>query len=163
MSSIDTLLANNRKYAASFLAGNLPGAPAGKIAIVTCMDARIETGTLLGLKEGDAHIIRNAGGIVTDDVIRSLMISQHLLGTREVMLIQHTQCGMMTFSDEELKNRIEKESGSRPHFDIGSFTHLEQEIRNSVIRIKETPLIPHTDSVRGFIYDVENGTLQEIN
>ena len=162
MSAIDTCLANNARYAASFSKGSLPTPPAKKIAIVTCMDARLETGGLLGLEEGDAHVIRNAGGVVTDDVIRSLTISQRLLETREIMLIQHTDCGMLTFTDAELKEAIRKETGIRPPFAIDAFPNLEDEVRQSIARIKASPFVTYKDAIRGFVYEVETGRLRAV-
>ena len=162
MSEIDTYLDNNAKYAAGFSKGNLPMPPSREIAIVACMDARLETGALLGLEEGDAHVIRNAGGVVTDDVIRSLTISQRLLGTREIMLIHHTDCGMLTFRDAELKEAIEKETGIRPPFAIETFSDLEDDVRQSVARINASPFVVHKDAIRGFVYEVETGRLREV-
>ena len=163
MSTTDELLRNNDRYANSFDKGDLPIPPAKQIAIVTCMDARLSPYVMLGLSEGDAHVIRNAGGVVTDDEIRSLMISQRLLGTREVMLIHHTDCGMLTFSDEELREQIRQEVGIKPHFPLETFADLEEDVRQSIKRIEASPFIPHKDSVRGFIYEVENGRLREVN
>jgi carbonic anhydrase len=162
MSAIDTYLGNNAKYAADFTKQGLPTPPAGKIAIVACMDARLETGALLGLEEGDAHVIRNAGGVVTDDVIRSLTISQCLLGTREIMLIHHTDCGMLKFTDDELKEAIRKETGIRPPFAMDAFTDLEGNIGQSIARIKASPFVVHKDAIRGFVYEVETGRLREV-
>ncbi len=155
MSAIDTYLGNNAKYAAKFCKEDLPMPPAREIAIVACMDARLETGALLGLEEGDAHVIRNAGGVVTDDVIRSLMISQRLLGTREVMLIHHTDCGMLTFTDAELKAAIQKETGIRPPFAIDAFSDVEDDVRQSIARIHASPFVVHKDAIRGFVFEVE--------
>jgi carbonic anhydrase len=163
MSTTDELLRNNERYANSFDKGDLPTPPAKQIAIVTCMDARLSPYVMLGLSEGDAHVIRNAGGVITDDEIRSLMISQRLLGTREVMLIHHTDCGMLTFSDDELKAQIHEEVGMKPHFSMESFSDLEEDVRQSVARIQASPFIPHKESVRGFIYEVESGRLREVN
>ena len=163
MSSTDNFLANNARYAASFAKGDLPTPPARRTAIVACMDARIETGRLLGLEEGDAHVIRNAGGAVTDDAIRSLMISQLLLGTREVVLVQHTDCGMMTFRDDDIKDRIEADTGLRPAFALEAFRDLEQNVRQSIARIQASPFIPAKDHVRGFAYDVATGRLNEVS
>jgi carbonic anhydrase len=126
------------------------------------MDARLDVHKILGLEEGDAHVIRNAGGVITDDEIRSLTISQRLLGTREVILIHHTDCGMLTFSDDELKQQIHEEVGVKPHFSMESFSDLEDDVRQSVARIKASPFIPHKDAVRGFIYEVETGRLREV-
>lgn len=162
MSAIDTYLGNNAKYAADFSRGDLPMSPARPIAIVACMDARLETGVLLGLKEGDAHVIRNAGGVVTDDVIRSLTISQRLLGTREIMLIHHTDCGMLLFRDAELKETIQKETGIRPSFAMEAFSDLEDDVRQSIARINASPFVVHKDGIRGFVYEVETGHLREV-
>ena len=162
MSTTDELLRNNERYANSFEKGDLPMPPAKQIAIVTCMDARLSPYVMLGLSEGDAHVIRNAGGVITDDEIRSLVISQRLLGTREVMLIQHTNCGMLTFSEEEVKGQIQEEVGIKPPFALESFTDLEENVRQSIRRIEASPFIPHKDSVRGFIYEVETGRLREV-
>ena len=159
---MDELLRNNERYANSFDKGDLPMPPAKQIAIVTCMDARLSPYVMLGLSEGDAHVIRNAGGAITDDEIRSLMISQRLLGTREVMLIHHTECGMLTFSDEELREQIQQEVGIKPHFPLETFADLEEDVRQSIKRIEASPFIPHKDSVRGFIYEVETGRLREV-
>jgi carbonic anhydrase len=162
MSTTDELLRNNERYANSFKKSDLPMPPAKQIAIVTCMDARLSPYVMLGLSEGDAHVIRNAGGVITDDEIRSLMISQRLLGTREVMLIHHTDCGMLTFSDDEVKGQIQEEVGIKPLFALESFTDLEEDVRQSIRRIETSPFIPHKDSVRGFIYEVETGRLREV-
>jgi carbonic anhydrase len=162
MSTTDELLSNNERYANSFDKSDLPMPPAKQIAIVTCMDARLSPYVMLGLSEGDAHVIRNAGGVITDDEIRSLMISQRLLGTREVMLIHHTDCGMLTFSDEELREQIQQEVGIKPHFPLETFADLEEDVRQSIKRIEASPFIPHKDSVRGFIYEVETGHLREV-
>ena len=162
MSTTDELLRNNERYANSFDKGDLPMPPAKQIAIVTCMDARLSPYVMLGLSEGDAHVIRNAGGVITDDEIRSLMISQRLLGTREVMLIHHTDCGMLTFSDEELREQIQQEVGIKPHFPLETFADLEEDVRQSIKRIEASPFIPHKDSVHGFIYEVETGHLREV-
>jgi carbonic anhydrase len=159
---MDELLRNNERYANSFDQGDLPMPPAKQIAIITCMDARLSPYVMLGLSEGDAHVIRNAGGVITDDEIRSLMISQRLLGTREVMLIHHTDCGMLTFSDEELREQIQQEVGIKPHFPLETFADLEEDVRQSIKRIEASPFIPHKDSVRGFIYEVETGRLREV-
>ena len=161
MTVIDEFLANNEAYAGKFAKGSLPMPPAKQIAVVVCMDARLETGVLLGLAEGDAHIIRNAGGVVTDDVIRSLTISQRLLGTREIMLIHHTDCGMLTFRDSELMQQIHDETGIKPPFAMEAFMDIDTDVRQSIARIKASPYIPHKDQVRGFVYDVETGRLRE--
>ena len=162
MSVTDELLQNNERYAASFVNGDLPPSPAKGVAIVACMDARLNLYGMLGLEEGDAHVIRNAGGVITDDEIRSLTISQRLLGTREVILIHHTDCGMLTFTDEELKEQIQQEVGIKPHFPLETFADLEEDVRQSIRRIQVSPFISHKDSVRGFIYEVESGRLREV-
>ena len=162
MSVTDELLQNNERYAASFVNGDLPPPPAKGVAIVACMDARLDVYGMLGLEEGDAHVIRNAGGVITDDEIRSLTISQRLLGTREVILIHHTDCGMLTFTDEELKEQIQQEVGIKPHFPLETFADLEEDVRQSIRRIQASPFISHKDSVRGFIYEVESGRLREV-
>jgi carbonic anhydrase len=162
MSVTDELLQNNAAYAASFEKGDLPLPPARGVAVVACMDARLDVHKILGLEEGDAHVIRNAGGVITDDEVRSLTISQRLLGTREVILIHHTDCGMLTFSDDELKQQIHEDVGMKPHFSMESFSDLEEDVRQSIARIKASPFIPHKDAVRGFIYEVETGRLQEV-
>lgn len=162
MSAIDEFLGNNESYAETFDKGSLAMPPAKQIAVVACMDARLETGVLLGLMEGDAHVIRNAGGVVSDDVIRSLTISQRLLGTREIMLIHHTDCGMLTFTDADLKQQIQAETGVKPPFAMEAFDDLDADVRQSIARIKASPYIPHTDQVRGFVYHVENGKLREV-
>ena len=162
MSAIDEFLSNNQTYANKFSKGSLPMPPAKQIAAVVCMDARLETGALLGLAEGDAHVIRNAGGVVTDDVIRSLTISQRLLGTREVMLIHHTDCGMLTFTDADLKQQIVDDTGVNPPFDMEAFTDVDGDVRQSIDRVKTSAFIPYTDQVRGFVYAVESGQLREV-
>jgi carbonic anhydrase len=162
MSATDEFVAANRLYAEQFTKGDKPMPPARRVAVVACMDARIETGRLLGLEEGDAHVIRNAGGVVTDDVIRSLAISQRLLGTTEIVLIHHTDCGMVTFKDDALKAQIEADTGLRPPFALEAFADPEEDIRQSVRRIKNSPFVPHRDKVRGFVYDVATGRLNEV-
>ena len=162
MSATDDLLRNNAAYAEGFDKGDLPIPPAKKVAVVTCMDARLHVHALLGLQEGDAHIIRNAGGIVTDDEIRSLAISQRLLGTEEVLVIHHTGCGMLTFSDEEFRRTLEEETGSAPEWAAGAFGDLEEDVRRSVARIRESPFVPRKDAIRGFVYEVETGRLREV-
>jgi carbonic anhydrase len=162
MSVIDEFLANNEAYAETFTKGSLPMPPAKQIAIVACMDARLETGVLLRLAEGDAHVIRNAGGVVTDDVIRSLTISQRLLGTREIMLIHHTDCGMLTFKDDELKQQILDETGIKPQFAMEAFNDVDADVRQSIARVKANPYIPHREQVRGFVYEVKSGQLREV-
>jgi len=163
MSSTDDVLANNEGYAASFDKGDLPLPPAKKLAVVACMDARLNVHGLLGLQEGDAHVIRNAGGAVSDDVIRSLAISQRLLGTEEIVLIHHTDCGMLTFTDDEFKASIEKDTGIRPEWAAEAFRDLDGDVRQSIARIKASPFIPKKDAVRGFVYEVESGRLREVS
>jgi carbonic anhydrase len=163
MSETEELLQNNAAYAASFEKGDLPLPPARGVAVVACMDARLDVHKILGLEEGDAHVIRNAGGVITDDEIRSLTISQRLLGTREIILIHHTDCGMLTFSDDELKAQIHEEVGMKPHFSMESFSDLEEDVRQSIARIQASPFISHKESVRGFIYEVETGRLREVS
>ena len=162
MSSTDTFVTNSSRYAASFDKGDLPLPPASNAAVVACMDARLNPYGVLGLSEGDAHIIRNAGGVVTDDVIRSLTISQRLLGTNEIVLIHHTDCGMLTFHDDDVKAQIEADTGIRPPFALEAFPDIEADVRQSIARIKASPYIPNKDSVRGFIYGVETGRLVEV-
>jgi carbonic anhydrase len=162
MSVTEELLQNNTAYAESFEKGDLPLPPARGVAIVACMDARLDVHKILGLEEGDAHVIRNAGGVITDDEVRSLTISQRLLGTREIILIHHTDCGMLTFSDDELKAQIHEEVGMKPHFSMESFSDLEEDVRQSIARIQASPFISHKESVRGFIYEVETGRLREV-
>jgi carbonic anhydrase len=162
MSVIDELLANNERYAGRFDKGDLPLPPAKGVAVVACMDARLHVSKILGLQEGDAHIIRNAGGAVTDDAIRSLAISQRLLGTREIILIHHTGCGMLTFTDDEFRRQIEHETGVRPAWPAEAFSDLEQDVRQSMARIKASPVLPHNKNVRGFVYEVETGRLREV-
>jgi carbonic anhydrase len=162
MTATDDLLANNEAYAAQFDNGDLPLPPARKIAIIACMDARVSPYALLGLREGDAHVIRNAGGVVTDDEIRSLAISQRLLGTEEIMLIHHTDCGMLTFNDDDFKQQIEDEVGIKPQWAVEAFTDVDRDVRQSLARITSSPFIPHKESVRGFVYEVETGRLREV-
>ena len=162
MSVIDEILEHNEAYAEQFVHTSLPMPPAKNLAVVACMDARLETGVLLKLVEGDAHVIRNAGGVVTDDVIRSLTISQRLLGTHEIMLIHHTDCGMVTFTDEDLKQQIEDETGIKPAFAMETFKDVDADVRQSIARIKASPFIPHKQAVRGFVYDVDSGHLREV-
>ena len=163
MSITDDLLNNAGSYAAAFDQGRLPMPPAHHLAIVACMDARLNPYGLLGLKEGDAHVIRNAGGVITEDEIRSLAISQRLLGTREIMLIHHTDCGMLTFTDDEFKAQIEADTGLRPAWAPESFRDLESDVKQSRARILASPFIPHKDQVRGFVYSVTDGSLTEVS
>ena len=162
VSVTDELLQNNEAYAESFDKGDLPIPPAKGVAVVACMDARLNVYGMLGLQEGDAHVISNAGGVITDDEIRSLAISQRLLGTREIILIHHTDCGMLTSTDDELKQQIQDDVGIKPHFPMESFTDLEDDVRQSIARIQASPFILHKDSVRGFVYEVETGRLREV-
>ena len=161
MTVTDDLLANNAEYAASF-SGPLPMPPGKGVAVLACMDARLDVYRLLGLQEGDAHVIRNAGGVVTDDAIRSLTISQRLLGTTEVVLVHHTDCGMLTFTDDVFKADIESDTGIKPHWSAEAFSDLEQDVRQSIARIKTSPFVPNKDSVRGFVFDVGTGKLTEV-
>ena len=162
MSATEEALRKNEAYSRAFDKGELPLPPAKKLAVVACMDARLHVSKILGLEEGDAHIIRNAGGAVTDDAIRSLAISQRLLGTEEVILIHHTDCGMLTFTDDAVKAQIQKETGIRPTFALEAFANLEDDVRQSIARIKASPFIPKKDRVRGFVYDVTTGKLNEV-
>ncbi len=162
MSATDDLLRNNEEYARGFDKGDLPLPPARGVAVVACMDARLDVHGMLGLELGDAHVIRNAGGVITDDEIRSLVISQRLLGTTEIVLIHHTGCGMLTFSDDEVADGIEADTGVRPPFALESFPDLEENVRESIDRIKTNPFIPNKDAVRGFVYEVETGRLREV-
>ncbi|GAA0342002.1 carbonic anhydrase [Actinoallomurus spadix] len=162
MSVTDELLANAERYAATFDKGGLPLPPAKGVAVVACMDARLNPYGLLGLAEGDAHVIRNAGGVITADERRSLAISQRLLGTREIILIHHTDCGMLTFTDDDFKAEIQAETGVKPDWSAEAFADLDEDVRQSIGRIKGDPFIPHTDQVRGFVYEVEAGRLREV-
>ena len=163
MTVIDQLLENNSRYADGFGKGELPLPPARNLAVVACMDARLDVHKILGLSEGDAHVIRNAGGVVSDDAIRSLVISQRLLGTRAIVLIHHTDCGMLTFRDDAVKDAIEADTGLRPAFSMEAFGNLEQDVRQSISRIQASPFIPHKDQVRGFVYDCSTGLLNEVS
>ena len=158
----DQLLQNNRRFRETFSKGHLSLPPTEGVAVLACMDARLDVHKILGLEEGGAHIIRNAGGVATEDAIRSLAISQRLLGTTEIILIHHTDCGMLTFTDDEVKRQIQEEVGVRPHFALEAFTDLEQDVRDSIARIKLSPFLPHKNNVRGFIYDVKTGALDEV-
>jgi carbonic anhydrase len=162
VSVTDELLENNSAYAASFDKGDLPLLPGKKVTVLACMDARLNPYAALGLHEGDAHVIRNAGGVVTDDEIRSLAISQRLLGTEEIILIHHTDCGMLTFTDDEFKRAIQEEVGIKPEWAAESFGDLDEDVRHSIARIQASPFIPRKDSVRGFVYDVTTGKLREV-
>jgi carbonic anhydrase len=162
MSNTDQLVANNQRYAETF-SGPLPLPPALGVAVIACMDARLNVYAILGLNEGEAHVIRNAGGVVTDDEIRSLAISQRLLGTREIILIHHTECGMLTFTDDAFKSSIQEETGIKPPWAAEAFGDLAADVRQSIARIKASPFVPHTDAVRGFIFDVATGKLREVS
>jgi carbonic anhydrase len=162
MSATDELLENAEKHAKAFDKGDLPMPPARKVAIVACMDARVNPYPILGLELGDAHVIRNAGGVVTDDEIRSLAISQRLLGTEEVILMHHTDCGMLTFNDEDFRRQIQEDTGIKPAWSPEAFDDLEADVRQSIERIKSSPFIPNKESIRGFIYEVETGRLREV-
>ena len=161
MSVTDDLLANNERYAASFN-GSLPLPPAAHLAVVACMDARLNVYAILGLQEGQAHVIRNAGGVITDDEIRSLAISQRLLGTTSILLIHHTECGMLTFTDDDFKASIQKDTGIKPEWAAEAFPDLDEDVQQSIARIKASPFIPHKDDVRGFVFDVATGKLREV-
>jgi carbonic anhydrase len=163
MSTTDDLLRNAQAYADGFDKGDLALPPARKVAVLACMDARLDPNAVLGLQEGDAHVIRNAGGMVTDDAIRSLAISQRLLGTEEVVLIHHTGCGMLTFNDDEFKRSIQDEVGIKPTWSAESFGDLDEAVRQSVARIRASPFIPRKGSIRGFVYEVETGRLREVS
>ena len=163
MSTTDDLLRNAEQYAASFDKGELPLPPAKGVAVVACMDARLIPTRVLGLEEGDAHVIRNAGGVVTDDEIRSLAISQRLLGTTEIILIHHTDCGMLTFTDDEFKHSIQEDTGIKPGWAAEAFSDLDEDVLQSIARIQASPFIPNKDSVRGFVYEVETGHLREVD
>jgi len=162
MSVTDEFLDHNATFAETFSDGHLPMPPARKTAILACMDARLPVSDVVGLRNGDAHVIRNAGGVVTEDAIRSLAISQRLLGTEEIVLIHHTDCGMLTFDDATVKAQIEADTGIRPPFALEAFSDPDEDVRQSIRRIKASPFIPHTDAVRGFVYEVETGRLREV-
>ena len=159
----DSLLQNNEAYASAFEKGDLPLPPGRKLAVLACMDARLDPARILGLEEGDAHVIRNAGGVVSDDAIRSLAISQNLLGTEEIVLIHHTDCGMLTFTDDEFTDRLEQETGERPEWPVHAFGDLDQSVRDSLETIRSSPFVPRKDEVRGFVYEVETGKLREVS
>jgi carbonic anhydrase len=162
MSVTDEYLANNARYAEAF-SGPLPMPPSGQVAVVACMDARLNVYAILGLGNGEAHVIRNAGGVVTDDEIRSLAISQRLLGTREIILIHHTDCGMLTFTDDDFKRSIQDETGIKPTWAAEAFGDLDEDVRQSIARIKASPFVPHKDAMRGFVFDVATGRLNEVS
>ena len=161
--SIDDLLQNNARYAESFDGGGLHGPPGRRLAVVACMDARLDVYSILGLEPGEAHVIRNAGGVVSDDVIRSLVISQRLLGTDAIVLIHHTDCGMQTFRDDDVKDAIEADTGVRPPFALEAFSDLEQDVRQSIARIQASIFVPQKGAVRGFVFDCATGQLSEVS
>lgn len=161
MTATDDLLTNNADYAATFDKGSLPLPPAKRVTVLACMDARLDPAKVLGLAEGDAHVIRNAGGVASDDALRSLVISQRLLGTEEIILIHHTDCGMETFKDDEVKNQIEIDTGIRPNFALEAFAHAEADVKQTAARIQSSPFVPHK-AIRGFVYEVESGRLREV-
>jgi carbonic anhydrase len=161
MSVTDEYLANNARFATTF-SGPLPMPPSRHIAVLACMDARLDVYGMLGLGPGEAHVIRNAGGVVTDDEIRSLAISQRLLGTREIILIHHTDCGMLTFTDDAFKRSIQDEVGMKPAWAPESFTDVDEDVRQSLARVRANPFVPHRDAVRGFVFDVATGLLREV-
>jgi carbonic anhydrase len=163
LSVTDELVAANESFAASFSGGGLPGPPSRGVAVVACMDARLDVYRVLGLGDGEAHVIRNAGGVVTDDVLRSLTISQRKLGTTEVVLVHHTECGMATFDDDEFVAELESDVGQRPAWAPGTFTDAEQDVRDSLDAVRACPFLPRTDAVRGFVYDVDTGALTEVD
>ena len=162
MSVTDEYLANNAEYANTFT-GPLPLPPAKHVAVVACMDARLDVYRILGLNEGEAHVIRNAGGVVTDDEIRSLAISQRLLGTTEIILIHHTDCGMLTFTDDDFKRQIQDEIGQKPAWSAEAFADLDEDVRQSITRIQNSPFVTKTTSLRGFVFDVATGLLREVS
>jgi carbonic anhydrase len=161
LSTTDDLVANNAAYAAGFDHGSLAMPPAKKVAVLACMDARLDPAKALGLQEGDAHVIRNAGGVASEDAIRSLVISQRLLGTEEIILIHHTDCGMLTFKDDAVKDQIEADTGIRPSFALEAFPQLEADVRQTAARIQTSPFVPNK-AIRGFVYDVHTGKLEEV-
>jgi carbonic anhydrase len=158
----DSLLDNNAAYASDFDKGDLTLPPARKLAVLACMDARLDPAKVLGLDEGDAHVIRNAGGVVSDDALRSLAISQNLLGTEEIILIHHTDCGMLTFTDDEFAQKLEAETGHRPDWPVHTFDDLEGNVKASIEKIRNSPFVPRTDAIKGFVYEVETGRLREV-
>ena len=163
MSVIDDLIANNESFAASLPDKHLDVRPSRRLAIVTCMDSRLDVFAALGLRDGEAHLLRNAGGVITDDVIRSLAVSQHRLGTREVMLIHHTDCGMQKLTDDGFRAELQEATGVSPAFAIESFADVEADVRQSILRVRRSAFLPHSDLVRGFVYDVDTHRLREID
>lgn len=162
MSAIDELVANNRKYVASFDHAGLDVEPSRKLVIVTCMDSRLDLFSLLGLEDGEAHMLRNAGGVITDDVIRSIAISQRKLGTEEVMLIHHTNCGMQMITDDGFRAELQEATGVAPAFAVESFTDAVSDVRQSILRVKNSAFVLYRDRIRGFVYDVDSGALAEV-
>jgi carbonic anhydrase len=161
--TIDELLENNRRFAASLPATHIDVRPRRRLAIVTCMDSRLDVFAALGLQHGEAHVLRNAGGVITDDVIRSLAVSQRRLGTREVMLIHHTDCGMQTLTDDGFRAELQEATGIAPSFAIESFTDVDADVRQSILRVRRSSFVPHRDAVRGFVYDVDTHALREVD
>lgn len=162
MTAIDDLLRNNEAYARDYDRAGLPPPPSRRLAVVACMDARLDVYRILGLEPGEAHVIRNAGGVVTEDVLRSLLLSQRLLGSREIALVQHTGCGLLMLREDEVKAEIEADTGRRPPFALEAFDDLTASVQRSIARLRDDPFLPHTDRVRGFVYDVDTGRLEEV-
>lgn len=163
MTATDEMLAANRSFAEGFGSAGLPGPPSRGVAVVACMDARLDVWRVLGLGDGEAHVIRNAGGVVTDDVLRSLTVSQRKLQTREVVLLHHTKCGMATFADEDFVAELEADTGQKPAWSPAAFADTEQDVRDSIAAVRGCPFLVHTDAVRGFVYDVDTGALSEVS
>jgi carbonic anhydrase len=161
MSTTDELIGNNSAYVASFTKAGLPMPPAKKVAVLACMDARLDPAKALGIEEGDAHVIRNAGGVASDDAVRSLVISQRLLGTEEIILVHHTDCGMETFTDDAVKEQILADTGLRPSFALEAFPKAEDDVKQTAARIKANPFVPKKN-IRGFVYEVDTGRLREV-
>lgn len=162
MTAFKELIEANQRYARDFEEGHLPAPPSRRVAVVTCMDARLAPEAFLGLGLGEAHVIRNAGGVVTEDVIRSLTISRRFLGTEEIMIVHHTDCGMLTFSDDAAKRQIQEEVGIKPEFALEAFPDLEEDVRQSIRRVQASPFLQSKNDVRGFVYEVESGRLREV-
>ncbi len=161
MSAVDDYAKNNEAYAQRHVGGQ-SAAPSRHVAVVACMDARLNIPATLGIRDGEAHVLRNAGGTVTDDVVRSLVISQRVLGTREIMLVHHTQCGMMTTTEDRFKSEVEADTGIRPPWAVETFSDAAQDVRQSIGRLKSSPFLPHKDAIRGFVFDVATGKLNEV-
>jgi carbonic anhydrase len=161
LSAVDDYASNNEEYALTYVGGR-PVRPSRHVAVVACMDSRMRIFPMLGMGDGEAHVIRNAGGVVTDDVVRSLAISQRLLGTREIMLVHHTDCGLQKTTEDEFKSAVEADTGIRPHWAVESFVNAEQDVRQSIARLLTSPFIPHKDAIRGFVFDVDTGKLNEV-